>query len=65
MKISNATVLLLTGVAIGAIAGLLLAPDEGTQTRKKWMKKAKKYKNNIFLFKKFVIHLRSTTFSAT
>ncbi len=47
MKISNATVLLLTGVAIGAIAGLLLAPDEGTQTRKKWMKKAKKYKNNF------------------
>jgi gas vesicle protein len=47
MKISNATILLLTGVAIGAVAGLLLAPDEGGKTRKKWMKKAKKYKKNV------------------
>jgi gas vesicle protein len=47
MKIKNAAVLLLTGIAIGAIAGLLMAPDEGTKTRKKWLKKAKKYKKNI------------------
>ena len=44
MKISNAAVLLLTGIAIGGLAGLLLAPEEGSKTRKKWMKKAKKYK---------------------
>lgn len=47
MKIKNAAVLLLTGIAIGAVAGLLMAPDEGTKTRKKWLKKAKKYKKNI------------------
>jgi gas vesicle protein len=47
MKIKNATILLLAGVAIGALAGLLLAPDEGSKTRKKWMKKAKKYKKDV------------------
>jgi len=47
MKISNAAVLLLTGIAIGGLAGLLLAPEEGSKTRKKWMKKAKKYKKNV------------------
>lgn len=47
MKLSNSAFLLLTGVAIGAVAGLLLAPDEGASTRKKWMKKAKKYKKNV------------------
>ncbi len=47
MKISNVAVLLLTGIAIGAVAGLLIAPEEGTKTRKKWLKKAKKYKKNI------------------
>ncbi|MEO7119858.1 MAG: YtxH domain-containing protein [Ginsengibacter sp.] len=47
MKIKNAAVLLLTGIAIGAVAGLLMAPEEGTKTRKKWLKKAKKYKKNI------------------
>ena len=39
--------LLLTGIAIGAIAGLLLAPEEGSKTRKKWMKKAKFYKKKL------------------
>jgi len=47
MKIKNATILLMTGIAIGAIAGLLMAPDEGSKTRKKWMKKAKKYKKDV------------------
>jgi len=47
MKLSNATLLLLTGVAIGALAGLLLAPEEGAKTRNKWMKKAKKYKKTF------------------
>lgn len=44
MKLSNATLLLLTGVTVGAIAALLLAPEEGAKTRKKLLKKAKKYK---------------------
>lgn len=47
MKFKNATLLLLTGVAIGTLAGLLLAPDEGSKTRKKWLKKAKKYKKDV------------------
>ena len=47
MKLSNAVVLLLTGAALGAVAGLLLAPDEGAKTRKKLMKKAKKYKKDL------------------
>jgi len=47
MKIKNGAILLLAGLAIGTIAGLLIAPDEGTKTRKKWLKKAKKYKKDI------------------
>ncbi|MDQ6756686.1 MAG: YtxH domain-containing protein [Bacteroidota bacterium] len=39
--------LLLTGIAVGVVAGLLLAPEEGSETRKKWMKKAKKYKKTL------------------
>ena len=47
MKVKNAAILLLTGLAIGTITGLLIAPDEGVKTRKKWLKKAKKYKKDI------------------
>lgn len=47
MKIKNATILLLTGVAIGALTGLLLAPDEGSKTRKKLLKKARKFKQDV------------------
>jgi gas vesicle protein len=47
MKISNAAFLLLTGVALGGLAGLLLAPEEGAKTRKKWIKKAKRYKKTV------------------
>ena len=47
MKISHAAFLLLTGVALGGLAGLLFAPEEGARTRKKWLKKAKKYKKAI------------------
>ncbi len=47
MKITNAAILLLSGFALGAVAGLLLAPDEGAKTRKKLLKKAKKYKEKL------------------
>ena len=47
MKISNAALLILTGVVAGALAGLLLAPEEGAKTRKKLLKQAKKYKKNL------------------
>ena len=39
--------LLLTGIAVGVVAGLLMAPEEGSKTRKKWLKKAKKYKKTF------------------
>ena len=47
MKIKNAAILFLSGIAIGAVAGLLLAPDEGAKTRKELLKKAKKYKRDV------------------
>ena len=47
MKLKNATILFLSGIALGALAGLLMAPDEGSKTRKKWIKKAKKYKKDF------------------
>jgi gas vesicle protein len=47
MKLSNAVLLILTGATVGALAGLLMAPDEGSKTRKKWVKKAKKYTKDL------------------
>ena len=47
MKISNASLLLFTGFTAGFVTGLLIAPDEGSRTRKKLLKKAKKYKKNV------------------
>lgn len=47
MKISKSIILLLTGIAVGAVAGLMMAPDEGAKTRKKLLKKAKKYKKAV------------------
>jgi gas vesicle protein len=47
MKLSNAVLLILTGATVGAIAGLLMAPAEGSKTRKKWLKKAKKYTKDL------------------
>ena len=38
---------LLAGIAAGAVAGLLLAPDEGAETRKKLAKKAKKLEERL------------------
>ena len=35
---------LLTGIAVGFVAGMLLSPDQGLKTRKKWRKMGKKYK---------------------
>lgn len=47
MNNSKALLLLLSGLALGAAAGILLAPDEGAKTRKKLSKKAKKLKKSI------------------
>lgn len=38
---------LLFGAAAGAVAGILLAPDKGTETRKKMVKKANDLKTNV------------------
>jgi gas vesicle protein len=38
---------LLAGAAIGAVAGMLFAPEEGTKTRKKIAKKAKKMADSL------------------
>ena len=62
MKVSNVALLILTGVAVGAIAGLLMAPEEGAQTRRKLLKKAKKYKklmaDTATEYKDKAIHLK-------
>jgi gas vesicle protein len=47
MKVSNGSALLLTGIAIGLIAGVLIAPEEGAETRKKLWKKSKKFKKDF------------------
>ncbi len=44
---SKITLFLLTGIAVGAVAGLLLAPAEGAETRKQLSKKAKKLKKKF------------------
>ena len=41
-KARNILAVVLTSAVVGAIAGILLAPDEGTQTRKKLMRNGKK-----------------------
>lgn len=47
MKISNALLLIFTGFTAGAVTGVLLAPEEGYKSRRKLMRKAKKYKRNV------------------
>ena len=41
---SKSALLLLTGIVIGAISGLLFAPQKGLRSRKDVLKKSKKYK---------------------
>jgi gas vesicle protein len=39
MKTNNVLLGLLAGVAIGAVIGIMLAPDKGSETRKKFVRK--------------------------
>jgi len=49
MKSSTAKFLFgfIAGVAAGAVAGILLAPDKGSETRRKVAEKAKKFKEDL------------------
>lgn len=47
MKNSNVLLGILGGVAAGAIAGILLAPDKGSKTRKKIKQKASTIKSDL------------------
>lgn len=47
MKMSKVALVLVSGLAIGAVTGLLLAPKKGSDTRKKLLKKGKKYKKSV------------------
>ena len=43
MKSGKLVLGILAGVAVGAIAGILFAPDKGSKTRKKILSKGKDY----------------------
>ena len=44
---SKIGIALLAGIAAGALAGILLAPEEGQETRKKLAKKARKLEEKL------------------
>jgi gas vesicle protein len=46
-KITTFITGLLVGAAAGAIAGILLAPDKGSETRRKFSHKAKDIKDSL------------------
>ena len=46
MKSSKVLLGVLGGVAVGAIAGILFAPEKGSKTRKKILDKGKSYAKN-------------------
>jgi gas vesicle protein len=47
MKTSNMLVGILAGAAIGAVLGVLYAPDRGSETRRKISRKGKKYAEDL------------------
>lgn len=47
MKNSNVLLGILGGMAAGALAGILLAPDKGSKTRKKMKRKASNIKADL------------------
>lgn len=47
MKNKSLIMGVLGGVAVGAVLGILFAPDKGTETRKKITKKGKDLKDNL------------------
>jgi gas vesicle protein len=51
-KTSNVFLTVLITAAIGLVAGLLFAPNTGRRTRKRLMKKARKFNSNVQHFAK-------------
>ena len=47
MNKTNVAIGILTGVAVGALLGVLFAPDKGTETRKKIMSKGGDLRDSI------------------
>ena len=47
MKSSKTLASLMIGAAVGAVVGILLAPDAGTETRKKISKKTSEFGDDI------------------
>lgn len=47
MKSSKVVLGVLGGIAAGAIAGILLAPDKGSRTRKKIVSKGKNFADDV------------------
>mgnify|MGYP003606477257 CR=1 FL=1 len=47
MSTTKIVLAVLGGVAVGALAGILLAPDKGTKTRKRILQKGNDYSNDL------------------
>lgn len=39
----KSTLMLVSGIALGLVAGMLIAGEKGSRSRKKWSKKGKRY----------------------